>query len=71
MKGTGQPNVNGRKLASLKVPIASPDEQRQIIAYLDDLQVKIDTLKRLQTGTAAELDALLPSILDKAFRGAL
>ena len=28
-------------------------------------------LKRLQAETAAELDALLPSILDKAFKGEL
>jgi hypothetical protein len=28
-------------------------------------------LKRLQTQTAAELDALLPSILDKAFKDEL
>jgi hypothetical protein len=27
--------------------------------------------KRLQAETAAELDALLPSILDKAFKGEL
>jgi type I restriction enzyme S subunit len=46
-------------------------EQRRIVAYLDDLQAKVDTLKRLQTETAAELDALLPSILDKAFKGEL
>lgn len=29
------------------------------------------TLNRLQAETAAELDALLPSILDKAFKGEL
>jgi type I restriction enzyme S subunit len=46
-------------------------EQRRIVAYLDDLQSKVDALKRLQTETAAELDALLPSILDKAFKGEL
>jgi hypothetical protein len=28
-------------------------------------------LKRLQAETAAELDALLPAILDKAFKGEL
>jgi hypothetical protein len=28
-------------------------------------------LKRLHTETAAELDAMLPSILDKAFKGEL
>jgi hypothetical protein len=31
----------------------------------------VDELKRLQAETAAELDALLPSILDKAFKGGL
>jgi type I restriction enzyme S subunit len=32
---------------------------------------KIDSLKALQAQTQAELDALLPSILDKAFKGEL
>jgi hypothetical protein len=29
------------------------------------------TLKRLQAETAAELDALLPALLDRAFKGEL
>jgi type I restriction enzyme, S subunit len=41
------------------------------VAYLDDLQAKVDGLRALQAQTAAELDALLPSILDKAFKGEL
>ena len=49
----------------------SISEQRRIVAELDALQAKVDTLKRLQTETAAELDALLPAILDKAFKGEL
>lgn len=32
---------------------------------------EVDRLKRLQSGTAAELDALLPAILDRAFKGGL
>jgi hypothetical protein len=32
---------------------------------------KANSLKELQEQTAAELDALLPSILDKAFKGEL
>jgi hypothetical protein len=40
-----------------------------LIAYLDDLQAKVDCLKALQAQSHAELDALLPSILDKAFKG--
>lgn len=69
--GTGQPNVNGRKLASIRVPIAPSEEQHRIVAHLDDLQAKVDALKRLQAETAAELNAMLPSILDKAFKGEL
>jgi len=32
---------------------------------------ELDALKRLQAETATELDALFPSILDKAFKGEL
>lgn len=46
----------------------SLDEQRRIVAYLDGLQAQVDPLKKLQTQTAAELDALLPAILDRAFK---
>jgi type I restriction enzyme S subunit len=70
-KGTIQPNVNGKKLANIRVPIASPEEQRRIVVYLDGLQAKVDCLKALQAQTAAELEALLPSVLDRAFKGEL
>ncbi len=46
-------------------------EQRRVVDYLDYLQAKIGALKKLQSETAAELDALMPSILSKAFRGEL
>jgi type I restriction enzyme S subunit len=51
--------------------IVSLPEQRRIVAYLDDLQAQIDDLITLQDSTQAELDALLPSVLDQAFRGEL
>ncbi len=35
------------------------------------VRAEAEGLKRLQTETAAELGALMPSILDKAFRGEL
>ena len=43
--------------------------KRRIVAELDALQAEVDALKRLQTETTAELAALLPAILDRAFRG--
>ena len=38
---------------------------------LAEVQTEVDALKRLQAETAAELDALLPGILDRAFKGEL
>lgn len=49
----------------------SPARQRCIIKQLDDLQVKVDMFKQLQFETETELNALLPSILNKAFKGEL
>jgi type I restriction enzyme S subunit len=68
---TARPNISLRDLTRLAVPVPPLEEQRRIVEYLDGLQAKVDRLKELQAATAAELDALLPSILDKAFKGEL
>src|SRR5437764_343332 len=68
---TGQANVNAMKLKALPIVLPALPEQRRIVAELDALQAEVDVLKRLQAETAAELDALLPSILEKAFKGEL
>ncbi len=52
----------------LEIVFLSLDEQRRLVTYLDGLTAQV---KRLQTETAVELTALLPSILDKAFKGEL
>ncbi len=64
-------NISKEKVLSLLIPTRNIDEQHRIVAYLDDLQSKVNSLKQLQSETSAELDALLPSILDKAFKGEL
>jgi type I restriction enzyme S subunit len=46
-------------------------QRRRIVAYLDGLAGQVAALARLQSETACALDALLPSILDKAFKGEL
>jgi type I restriction enzyme S subunit len=43
----------------------------RMVAELDALPAEVDAQKRLQAETAAELDALLPEVLDRAFRGEL
>jgi type I restriction enzyme, S subunit len=47
------------------------DEQRRIVAYLDGLQAKVNELRELQSASRKELSALMPSVLDRAFRGEL
>ena len=49
----------------------SLEEQARFVAGLNTLQERIDLLERLQAESAAPLDALLPSLLDKAFKGEL
>ncbi len=36
-----------------------------------NVMVEVNPLKQLQAETTAELDAMLPSILDRAFKGKL
>jgi len=47
------------------------DIAKKIVAELKALQAEVDALKELQRQTSKELDALLPAILDRAFKGEL
>ena len=63
--------LNTDKLLAFEVPVPSIQEQKCIVAELDALQSKVDSVKTLQAETATELNAMLPAILDKAFKGDL
>lgn len=54
-------------LANIRVPV--PTFEKQL--WFDSILSKFDTIKLLQQGADVELDALLPSVLDRAFRGEL
>jgi type I restriction enzyme S subunit len=69
--GTAQPTIPLRAIRSLRIPLPPLPEQRRIVAYLENLQATLEEINKLQEQTAAELDALIPSILDKAFKGKL
>ncbi len=47
------------------------NKQKEIVKRIDALQVKTNSVATLQVETALELDAMLPAILDKAFKGEL
>jgi type I restriction enzyme S subunit len=70
-KGSTFKEITLGRLRTIPLPLPPIAEQRRIVAELDALQAEVDALKRLQSETAAELDALLPAILDRAFKGEL
>jgi type I restriction enzyme S subunit len=70
-RGVGNQNLVLKFIKEFPIPAPTLPEQRRIVAELDALQAEAHALQRLQAETAAELDALLPSILDKAFKGEL
>jgi type I restriction enzyme S subunit len=71
LRGTSYVGINLRDVRTLPIPLAPIADQRKIVAYLDDIRAKVDSLKKLESETAAELDALMPSVLSKAFSGEL
>jgi type I restriction enzyme S subunit len=65
------PYIREKDLLNWHIPIPPIEEQFRIVNYLNNLQVRINSLHQLQSITLKELDALLQSILDKAFKGEL
>ena len=59
--------LNPQDFLDYEMPLPSRETQ----LTLRKVRAEVDALKRLQAETAAELDALLPAILDKAFKGEL
>ena len=66
--GAGRNRTLGLE-ALTKITVPLPPIERQL--WFDKLQIMTNSLKSVQTETQKELDALMPSILDKAFKGEL
>jgi type I restriction enzyme S subunit len=69
--GSAQLTVPLSGIRQLTFPLPSMELQNQLAAHFEEMDCQVDALKRRQAETSAELDALLPSILDKAFKGEL
>jgi type I restriction enzyme, S subunit len=68
---TNLASINQRQLKAFRLFRPPLEAQRRFIEQLSTLRAKMDDLTKLQSGTSTELDALMPSILSKAFRGEL
>jgi type I restriction enzyme, S subunit len=67
----GQYNVSLGRLRTAQIPVPPLQEQSKIVSQVRTLETGAAPLRSLQAQTAAELDALMPSILSRAFRGEL
>jgi type I restriction enzyme S subunit len=65
--GARRQRTRPEQFLTMKIPMPTIDRQKQAISVFRDLR----TLTDLQEATQPELDALLPSVLDRAFRGEL
>lgn len=66
--GAGRNRTLGlKKLEKIEVPV--PDYNKQI--WFNQLQSYVEKIKQAQAENETELEALMPSILDKAFKGEL
>jgi type I restriction enzyme S subunit len=59
--------LNPQDFLNYQIPLPSRETQMT----LRKVRSEVDALERLQAETAVELDALLPAILDRAFKGEL
>ena len=55
--------------AFMQIPVPMPDHEKQL--WFDALYQKVNSIAKTQSESSPELAALLPSILDQAFKGEL
>src|SRR5690606_24371826 len=69
--GVSQSNINAKKLAELKIPLPSIQEQQEIVHRVESLFAKADTIDARYHQLKRKVDALPQAILHKAFKGEL
>lgn len=71
VRGATRPGFNTGLLSRVRLPLVPVEKQASAVECLGGLQRTSCDLKALQERTATELDAMIPAILDRAFRGEL
>jgi type I restriction enzyme S subunit len=68
---TRMPKLNRKQLFGFTLSYPDKREQSRIVNHLESLRTKSESLEIIQEETAEELEAFLPSVLDRAFKGEL
>lgn len=71
ISGAAITRTNLKKLKAIKVPLPPMEEQKHIVAHLDDLAERTRTLETTTKEKLADLSTLKASLLDAAFMGQL
>lgn len=73
VRGIGGRKIRVSEETFLRAPLPLPERsiQKRVAGDLREFQKSTAEVKSLQAETAAEMDALLPAILDRAFKGEL
>jgi hypothetical protein len=58
-------------MLSVCFQFSSLNKHHSIIAYMAGSLAKVNALRELQSASGEELSALMPSVLDRAFKGEL
>lgn len=68
---SGLLSLSVKRIRAIELPVPSIPEQKDAVEALGRLRARVDALRDLQQSSQAELAALLPAVLDKAFQGDL
>ena len=71
VSGMTVPKLNQGRLREIPIPIPSPEEQRRIVAVLNEAFENLDSTRANFEANLADLDDLRQSILQRAFAGEL
>jgi restriction endonuclease S subunit len=66
-KGMAQQNISTKDIENLEIPLPPLEEQKRIVAILDEKMEKIREAKRLRQEALADTDRILPQTLREIF----
>ena len=65
------PKINQKELSKVRVRMTSLEEQRVLVAILDNIFVKAQQVQEYAGSTLIQIDTMKEAILARAFRGEL
>jgi type I restriction enzyme S subunit len=69
--GQGKPGLNLTNIRNIAIPIPSFDEQERVLGRARAVEARLGAILREEQNVRAEIDAMVPAILDRAFKGDL